>query len=129
MLEANPSVWSMLSFMKGMPKNAIIFGDPAEDVLMLNSRVKCSTPVETEEFKNCDPFTKAESHGMSDIMNRFAGFSVRLGAVVGAFTLAGESCGVGSCISMLDKKSFKMISSTSFHISTAGARRTDNHLE
>ena len=46
-------------------------------------------------------------------VNLFAETAERLRAAVGVFTLAGESLGVGSCISKLNKKSFKKISNTS----------------
>ena len=52
MLEQNASVLSMLSFIKGLIKDDIVFGDPAEDASMLNSRVNCSIPTETEEFRS-----------------------------------------------------------------------------
>ena len=94
---------------------------------MLNSHVECSIPTETKEFQNCNPFTYAECYGVSDIMNLFAETAVRLRAEVGVFTLAGESSGVGSCIDKLDKKLFKTISHTSFHISGAGAQRVSQY--
>ena len=108
----------MLSIIKALINNDIVFGNPAEDAIMLNSRVKCSIPIGTKDFQNCDSFTEAECNGIFDIMNRFAKTAVLLCAKVGVFTtLTGKSSGVGSCISKLNKKSCN----THFHISCAGS--------